>query len=397
MVNRMELHNTTIPAKTYFKVVADKRIAVAVGGGSGYLGEVHAFYPSTDGGFAGKEFIFMAFPGTFDSYYGVGNIIYAIEDAKVTIYDDKGAVVLEREVKANETLPNLKLFARRVYRVVSTGRVMVASWGARSFTVAPSIMGGYLGRYFFINPRTISSWGTVDISAVIFINQGEKSRISVREVGKASLMAKEIAPKNAYLLDETAAEILSKNLIVESTGDILVFVTSTWRLTPSMRKTTQGVAFFGLKANYPATLYTFSKAIAFSPEANAHVKVGDLEIDIKKGGYIELPGGLITLESNSTLIVETFSIELTYISQELVGGGAERVYEVPALNNWAVYLISPESAYIVYQPPVIKRGIDIAPIVYGVVGIAVFVIIFLWKRIWRKQPFGQRPHNEMER
>ncbi|MEM3047402.1 MAG: hypothetical protein QW057_10045, partial [Candidatus Bathyarchaeia archaeon] len=246
------------------------------------------------------------------------------------------------------------------------------------------IMGGYAGRYFFVNPRTISSWGTVDISAVIIVNQGAQSRVSVRETDKSPLATKDMAANSVWLLDETSASILGKNLIIESTRDILVFVTSTWRASPGLDKLTQGVAFTGVKPGEATTLPTFSKAVAFSPEANARVIIGTFELDIPRGGYAELPKGVITLTSNATLLVEMISQPLTYISQEVVGGGRELTFEVPALNNWAVYLASPDAVRAAYPPPVAESGMDIALIAGAAGAAAVMGAVVVWKKPWRR-------------
>ncbi|MEM3047320.1 MAG: hypothetical protein QW057_09620 [Candidatus Bathyarchaeia archaeon] len=384
-VNRMELHNTTIPAKTYFKVVSDKRVAVAMGGGGSYLGEVHTPYPSTDGGFAGKEFIFMAFPGSFDGYFGVGNMIYAIDSTKVTLYDDKSQVVTQKELKANETLPNLKISSRKVYRIELTGRAAVAAWGFASFTNARPLMGGYVGQYFLVNPRA-SSWSTMEIPALIVVNQGAASRVTVKEIGKTALATKEMAPNSVWFLDQTNVDIYSKNLVVESTGDIMVFVSTTWGSTPGIGKLYQGVAFIGVKPNQPTTLHTFSKAIAFSPEANAHVTIENLELEIRKGGYAELPGGLITLASNVTLVVELISLPVTYLATGGLGVGDEVAYEVPALSNWGVYLIPTESARITYPPPVVETGMDITLIAAAAAAVVIVAAAVVWKKPWKRGP-----------
>ncbi|MBS7609915.1 hypothetical protein KEJ19_05030 [Candidatus Bathyarchaeota archaeon] len=161
VVNRMQHYNTTLPAKTYFKIVSDKPLYASMKGGGGYSflpewGGVSVFYPSTDGGFAGKEFIFLSdfsIAGAIVYTGGPGPTIYGIEDADVKVFDAEGNIIWQGNVKANQTLNQVKIpNNRRVYRIVSTGRIMFANWGAETFytyVAIPSPMGGFIGKYFF--------------------------------------------------------------------------------------------------------------------------------------------------------------------------------------------------------------------------------------------------------
>ena len=122
-ISRMELWTYRLPRDYYFKVVADKRVAVTFGGGTMYQhqqGGVSCFYPSVDGGFAGTEFIFMAQPSGIPghAFVAVHHAIYAVEDSHVTIYNDQGRVVWEKDIAANNSRQKILLEPpRKVYRI----------------------------------------------------------------------------------------------------------------------------------------------------------------------------------------------------------------------------------------------------------------------------------------
>jgi hypothetical protein len=99
-IDRMELWTVqlgsretgeTVPQaeEAYVKVVSDKLVAVHLGGGPGrpfqgggggglVVYGSFVFYPSTDGGFAGEEFIFMATETTWkpDMYFGEHDVYH---------------------------------------------------------------------------------------------------------------------------------------------------------------------------------------------------------------------------------------------------------------------------------------------------------------------------------
>ncbi|MEM2906296.1 MAG: hypothetical protein QW587_11275, partial [Candidatus Bathyarchaeia archaeon] len=108
VVKRLELHTVLVHSGIVFKVVSDRLVSVALSGGQTYLEGGHLFYPSTDGGFAGTEFIFMALPSSEASHHGglpgvkAGDrhAVYAVDDAKVSLYDAAGKLLKEYELQA---------------------------------------------------------------------------------------------------------------------------------------------------------------------------------------------------------------------------------------------------------------------------------------------------------
>ncbi|MEM3046358.1 MAG: hypothetical protein QW057_04655 [Candidatus Bathyarchaeia archaeon] len=362
------VYNTTIPSKTYFKVVADKPVAVMVGGGWNFGYGFDLFYPSTDGGYVGQEFIFMAiYNRGRGERPAPGGTIFALEDAKVTVYDNKSAVYWEREMKAN-TSRTVAFLSGAVYRVVSTGRIMVATWSQWTVKAVPAPLGGFRGTYFFVyqdaGPHT-----TVERVAMIIVNQEKASHVKVVDTTNDQTMTeKDLSPHGVWFLTSQEADFMNKPVMVKSTNDVVVLSGTTYSMNPTPTNMFPDVTVVGVRANTPTTLYVISKAVAFSPRATARVSIGAVTLTIPQGRYAELPTGLITVNSNSTLIVEIISQPSTTYPTS----GDPVPLNPVALDSWGTYLLTADGAELTYPPPKPSGGMDV--MLYGAVGGAVAVI-----------------------
>jgi hypothetical protein len=170
-IDSMEKHLVLLDNGTTFKVVSDKQVSVLL---LNYQNMPAAdvtegpppqtFYTSVDGLYVGKEFVFMAseqialVPNKFFT-------ILALEPATVTVTRDDGDRD-EYTLDVN-TYRFLMFEPFRVYRIVSTGNIMVQSGtilaalgGTRykqSYPV-PSVEGGFVGQFFLT--RSEVSWYT---------------------------------------------------------------------------------------------------------------------------------------------------------------------------------------------------------------------------------------------
>ncbi|MEM2906272.1 MAG: hypothetical protein QW587_11155 [Candidatus Bathyarchaeia archaeon] len=378
-VNRMQLYNTTVPAKTYFKVVADKPVAVMVGGGWSYASGFNLFYPSTDGGYAGTEFIFLAIygRGAGTSRSAPGGAIYALEKAKVTVYDERGIMIWERELDANTTR-TVTLSHRQLYRVVSTGRVMVATWSRFTVKAVPAPMGGFRGTYFFVwQDANTGMDSEPQRSALFIVNQEKASHVKVADMANdQTMIEKDLSPRSLWFLTSKEVDFVNKPVMVKSTGEITVLSGSVYAPSPVPVNMDPDVMMVGVRADEPTTLYAISRAVAFSPKAAARVTVGGFEVTIPKGRYAELPKGLITVSSNATLVVELISQPATTFPDR----GEPQPLEVTALNSWGVYLLPAEGVEVAYPPPKAAAGLDLT--LYGAVAgaAAIAAIAALWAR-----------------
>jgi len=114
-IERMELKSYEGFSEGYYYIESDRRIVVFIGEKPREEVVEGSFVPATTGGLVGKEFIFVTFT----------NIdVVAIEDSKIEVYDSKGKKILSFNLWQNET-KTLPLMSSEVYRLVSTGRVVV--------------------------------------------------------------------------------------------------------------------------------------------------------------------------------------------------------------------------------------------------------------------------------
>jgi len=383
-IDRMELWTYRLPRDYYFKVSADKRVAVTFGGGTQYgatYGGFSCFYPSTDGGFAGKEFIFLA---QLSRRFGTGDIpvhhaIYAVDDAHVTIYDDQDRVVWEKDIAANNARQKIQLEPpREVYRVVSTGRIMVANWVVGDWIALPNSQGGYVGMRFFASQNSYEGAGGISGQTVLMIAaQDEDTHVKVASLlGKFSV-EEDVAARSVWIVEGKDVPMRGEPTEITSNKLIMVFageMNAIPQTDPNAMYQGSGLmtmrdstAFFGVRADEPITFQVLAQAIVFSPEADAEVIVEPygLTLDVKKGYYAQLPTGVITVKANTTVIIEALSQT-----------------ERPKLVSVGGYLINNEAVEIEYSPPKVSEGeLPLVPIAVAVAAVAIVAAVFLKKRL----------------
>lgn len=352
-INRMGEKHIYIPIGTYLKIAANNPISVLIRGGIMYsLVGSRIFYPSTDGGFAGKEFIIYVPGGT-----GWSHIAFGIESGSLIVYDKEGRIVKEARIKADSAI-SLPIVKEGVYRIVSTGRILIYSAGsggggshigANGFEICPSVLGGKIGREFFsFSPR------------LLIISQESSCKVRIIELEKGNVIAeKDLLPREVWFINGSIASITTsptsntpKPVKIESTGNIIVYSCTTAVPTgesDDMQWLSSGVAFIGIKPNEIITLYIPSQVILFSPETNAEVEIGGIKLFVKRGEYRDLPmSGSLTIRSNTTLLLQVIS----RISSEDIGTTASPNYiYVDDVRTFGSYLITPQSIFIEYPPP----------------------------------------------
>ena len=74
--------------------------------------------------------------------------IYAFEDSEVTIYDDKGSVLKRHTLIQNQSVLLTSIGYPRPCRVVSTGRILIGTWGGNTLTVLADSRGRFKGTWF---------------------------------------------------------------------------------------------------------------------------------------------------------------------------------------------------------------------------------------------------------
>lgn len=360
VLNRMELKSPLIPFETYFKVVSDKPIAASISGGRVYSFGGNTFYPATSRGFVGKEFIFMALPTAYT------HIIFAFEDSEVKIFNATGAEQKRLKLSSYSYAHHPKDFffaARSVYRVVSTGNIMISTWTGNAITFLPSATGGFVGRIFFGAPI---AW----FAGSIMVFAYEDS--SIRAIDLASpawFMAlwptvKRDLKAGRYFYQKTE----DRRLLIESTGDISVLCGDT-QDGDDPKWFGDDIAIAATRPNQEFHFYAPTKAIIFAYK-DTSATIDGYSWYIPKDTFIELGPGYHTLKADETLIIQ------------VVGTGIVP----PGFDDWGSCLLAPqdvEVSHTVPKPP--QRDFTVYPIIGGPIVAAALLTAFIWVKRRRRR------------
>jgi len=346
-VDRMKAHAMKLliegyfSIETFFKVVSHKPVAVRMSGGLFQINGGNVFYPSTDGGFAGKEFIVMTAPAG-----GAGRdyIAFAIEDSTIEIRDKNDKIVRKLNVAANSS-KRLELFMDRIYRIVSTGRSMISSWVSSGFTVCPNPTGGYSGRLFFASPYQTALYG----SPILLITPQERpTQVEVHDVGTDSLIVeRSLGPREMWFINREVADLEGVRLMVRSDGEVIVYAGATLLqegVSDSPGQIAKGIAFVTVRADRPTTIFSVSDAFVFSPNGGAEIRINGLTITVPRDSYKNIPAGQITVTSNKTVIIQSISV-VNYYEY------ARTFYQPAGLRSFSAYLLPANRLEVTYPPP----------------------------------------------
>jgi len=393
-IDRMKVHSVGFPNEkeanisipVFFKVVSDKPVAVLLSSGSYNVSEISVagqsiYYPSTDGGFAGKEFIFLSVPATnIHAREGWDYAVYAIEDSVIEIRDKNDKLLKTITLPANSS-KRLELFSNKIYRVKSTGRIIIGSWSSWSFTVCPSHMGGHVGRLFYANPYQTALIGS---PILLILAQEKPAHVKIFDMETESLLIeKDLQPREMWFINRKVKDLEGLRVKIESSENIIVYTGST--LVPENTPDTpgqigSGVSFIIVKANQPTTIFSVSNAYVIAPIGNAEIRINGMRITLPKGSCKNISPGKITLTSNETVIVETIS-EVNYFSE------ASTLYQFAGLRGFATYLIPANRVELTYPPPKPSEAKGEGGLNYTLIGgvaavivIAAAVLVILRKR-----------------
>ncbi len=216
-VNRMEVKTLVTFKKResdgwFIKVIASNRLGILLDDRD----EAATLYPSVDGFLVGKEFIIYGVKGRVEVNMQGSTIIYAYEDAKVTLYDSKGGVIKEYKLIQNQSVLLPAIGHPQPCRVVSTGRIMVATWGANSLTALVDAKSRLKGRWF-------AGFSFLDEGYLIVIPY-EACKVYVYDesgklIGSKELTEGDIAVGTPWIFNSSTPGTLR----VVSTGNISVF------------------------------------------------------------------------------------------------------------------------------------------------------------------------------
>lgn len=405
-VNRMGLYTYEVTESLgssedlYFKVVADKPVAACLSGVQKLIfGERYAisawrgfdtFYPSTDGGFSGKEFIFMAThtiwtPGIYMQEVNV-HFIFGVEDSHVTVFDSDGVKVAELDAAAG-SFNKISLEESVVYKIASTGRILTVGLCSEAFTYVPSLTGGFVGRSFYCTVAADEAGQGETTSLVVLAH--EDADVNVYDSGRpgwhiqlfGSDVKKTLKRGELWYNDTILA---SMPLRIESAGGISVLVGNggNWwgassNITAHMPQNIgDDISFIGVGAGEKLRFYAPTKAVLFATR-DSSVNLDGVLVNIKENEPLTVLGGIHVLQADAPIIVEV-----------LGEGGWDPEFQSTYLKpptgyeSWGSYLISAQFLEVTYpQPPPISAISEL--ILFTAAGVAVsavLIVLLVWKR-----------------
>lgn len=278
-VNKMEEVTVPLPNDTFFKAVSDKPVTLILMAGrnmeSGH-DWAQTFFTSVEGGYVGREFIFMAIQAATIPYaMGFALRVFALEDSHVVVVDINGSTAADFSLKANE-YRQLSFTPLAVYRLTSTGNVMVQSWTGGSIFF-PAAQGGFSGKLFYGAAMVKELWTTGAMPPAYFVTGpvDAKARIIDLELTKEFSTANVVAGVNNSLKIDTS------HIAVESDKPVtLMFANG-------------GVAYAGVKAGETIEVYM--------PTGRDALLMGDAYIFAEQGTTVTLDDTKIRVSADEML------------------------------------------------------------------------------------------------
>lgn len=377
LLNEMGKATFYVAYGTYFKVVASDRVGVLLTGGSaaydpGYFSGVATFYPSVEGGFRGKNYIIMPAPATHQYGYTMDLVhrnlyVFALEGTDIKLVDRVGKFSTSESLKARDAFGAI-LQSRvtqggvsaaagydSVFRLTSTGEVMMGSVALGALVYVPALTGGYVGKSFWApNHATYRQTGR---SAVLVIVPLEPAKVTVFRREDMSVIAEreftesDVREKTYWYLSLGIGRF---DTLIQSTGDITVLIAQTLQ-EDSPDFIGDGITFIGSRPNQEVRFFTPSMAIVFSPEDQT-AWINGQQRELKRDQFIVLGSGVHSVKGTRHLIVQ------------VVAPGAQ------GFQKWGHYLIEPADIDASYPdvPELFQRGVPV--LLYAGVGVLAVII-----------------------
>ncbi len=304
-LDRLQRKTVTLPTGSFVKVVSSRPVTVELIGGVDMETSrfnFNSFYTGTDGGYVGKEFIFLAVQGKGSVPYDV----LALEDGDVTLWDGSGAKVMEFRLQANK-FKQLSLTSYTVYDLVSTGNLMLQSFKTETghplqqylpdSTYYPAVEGSFLGKTFY---------GSTD-EVLTVMAPGRNFILTAEQPSKVSLTDLDTKQKIADL-DVSEGRALN------------------WRpkdIFPGMIATSErpmmfsykdddlddgGLAYTGLRAGQTAIFAIPPGESYLFAYKDTKVTLDDLQINVAADTYLLLTEGSHKVSTDANVVIEVVNL-----------------------------------------------------------------------------------------
>jgi uncharacterized membrane protein len=217
VLDRGILWRYRLPDGTYFKIISDKPIVASVSSAMSGGGSAKTFYPSSDRNLVGRDFLMS--PYNITSWHGQDYAlqVYAIEDARVSIWDMAGNHIKELDVPKDNHSALKELKSGSVYHIVSTGDIMIEQEAINAFSTLPSVTGAPVGKKFFGSIQDFDG-------AIIEVISYEATNVTITDMDYGdAIQTFELYSSGSVYLDLTKGGRFK----IVSTGNISVLMGST--------------------------------------------------------------------------------------------------------------------------------------------------------------------------
>jgi len=315
-VDKLEKVTVRLLNGTFFKVLSSKPATVMLSGGTGRgdaiaRAGISTFFTSAEGGYVGKEFIFMAvqpeFPGeNVGEDAALYHRVYALEDSDVTLQDADGVTVSSFRLEANK-VKGFILKPLAVYRVVSTGNVMVQTFTTEAnrarTVICPAVEGGFWGRRFQgSGSGDIWRYGGGAYSDRLFIFTGlDDAKLAFFNLEFKRKMGEETLPGGGNL----SLDLRVDHVRVEADKPILMMFKS------DESQDECGLAAAGLKGGQRALIYVPKGETYIFTEEESTVTVDDVQNRLPADGILPLWSGLHTVSASKNVVIQVMNLAPT--------------------------------------------------------------------------------------
>jgi len=385
-LNKLEKAVFPLPNGSFFKLVSSAPVTVVLMGGvgveqgifrviTGYPAVVEGtstFYTDVDGRYVGKEFIFIPVHAK-TVQFDLPVRVLALEDSEVTLWDANSSTVDSFKLSANQER-GLALVSATVYRLVSTGRVMLQGFAGPRSLYYPAAEGGFVGKTFYgiISYSDTSAYQAFHASVMVTAPQDSKITIFDAKYSRKTL-DENVQAGQSLEIDAGSSELKTSQMVLKSDQPVMVMLQTgtggraggTWLLYAG------GIGYTGLKAGQTAYV-NVAKGWTYAFAAQETVlSVDDLTVRLPADGYFLIPTGTHKLSTDANLIVESINVE-----------------ESEGLPNFATCLPSVQSLALTNEnlglKPVVSEELPWVYIGAGVAVAAMFAVLLLSRR--RKPP-----------
>jgi len=387
-VNKMENMLIGLPNGTFFKVVTSMPASVAVLGGAAleakpmtqyrefgakmqygtYSGaSFSSFVPSVDGGYVGKEFVFLDVHSTLlkGERGGVGippglpYAVFALEESTVTVWDENGTQAMAPfQLKVNKH-KDFAFIPYKVYRLESTGNVMVQTFVVEKPCFIPAAKGTFVGTVFYAAGSVPESGNVPNPLRFFLLSSIDGAKASIYDLDFARKSVEVTVPAGENVsLRTTDSQFMS----VESDRPMLI----AYRSQPSEG----GIAVAGLAAGQTTGIEVYTGGAYIFAYTDTVVTVDDVRTRLGPDEILPVTEGWHRISTDQNIIIEAAHIE--------PGQG---------FNAFGQYLPSAQSIGLRYEGLSLKPVVEQTPwLYYGAAAAVVIIVVLAAWSLRRRKP-----------